>query len=78
MADLQTDPVEQAAAELMGPYDPVEREGVLGDADVDINAGHCVPRDEVRTWLIELAAGRPSCKFGTAHKTGRMQGWHSA
>ena len=78
MADLQPEPIEQAAAELMGPSDPVEREGVLVGADADIDAGGGVPHDAVRTWLIELAAGRPSWGFGTAHKTGRMQGWHSS
>ncbi len=64
MAHPKTEPNAAVPRELMAPTDPAERERALVAAEAEIEAGCGTPHDEVRAWLMELAAGRslpPPC-----------------
>jgi hypothetical protein len=64
MAHPKTDPNAGVPPDLLEPSDPAERERALVAAEADIEAGNGTPHDEVRAWLLDLAAGRslpPPC-----------------
>ncbi len=52
--------LEPIPPEILEPLDPEERDRRLAQAEASIEAGKGVSHERVRTWLLELAAGRRS------------------